>query len=56
MCIFIGSFIFVQFGNKIVAQYRKEKRDLFTEGDKRRIRMIMSKNEILQNNKIDKEI
>ncbi len=51
LSIFIWSFIFIQYGNKIIAWIRKEKRDALIEWDKRFVRMIMSKNEILQNNK-----
>jgi ABC-type multidrug transport system fused ATPase/permease subunit len=56
LAVFIWSYIFVQYWNKILAWYRKEKRDLFTESDKRLVRMIMSKNEVLQNNKVSEEI
>lgn len=53
--IFIASFIFIQFANKKLAKYRKERRDLSTELDRNTTRMIMSKFEILQNNKLGYE-
>lgn len=55
LCIFIGSYIFVQYGNKLLAWLRKKRRDASIEWDKRFVRMIMSKNEILQNNKSNTE-
>ena len=55
LIIFIVSYIFVQYGNKILSSLRKERRDSAIEWDKHFIRMIMSKSEILQNNKITTE-
>ncbi len=51
LIVFIWSYIFVQYSNQILAKLRREKRDIHIEWDKRFVRMIMSKNEIMQNNK-----
>ncbi len=53
--LFIASYFYIQYANKILATLRKERRDSMIEGDKRFVRMIMSKNEILMNGKGEHE-
>jgi hypothetical protein len=46
------SFLINQLGNKKVAGLRKERREYMTKADKDVVRLIMSKTEVLQNQKI----
>lgn len=45
-----------QIGNKYVANLRMKRRDMFTEADRLIVRVIMSKQEVLQNQKTEYEI
>lgn len=56
LILFIISFLIAQWGNKKLAPVRKEVRDLYVKTDKEYVRNIMSKHEVLQNNKIIYEI
>ncbi len=53
--IFAVSFVFIQYANKQLAFLRKERRDVYTEQDRNTTRLIMSKFEVLQNNKFPYE-
>lgn len=55
IAIFGLSFIFIQFANKKLALLRKERREVYTEQDRNTTRLIMSKFEVLQNNKFPYE-
>lgn len=55
MAIFASSFVFIQFANKQLAVLRKERRDIYTEQDRNTTRLVMSKFEVLQNNKFPYE-
>ena len=56
VALFSLSFFIAQWGNKKLAPIRKEVRDLYVQTDRDIVKCIMSKHEILQNDKIDTEL
>ncbi len=56
LLVFIVMIFFARRGNKRIRKTRKERREIWIQVDRSTIRLIMSKFEILQNNKIIKEL
>ena len=56
LSVFIIMMIIARFGNQRMRHIRNWRREIFIRADRRMIRLIMSKFEILQNNKIVKEL
>ncbi len=56
LIIFIIMMIFARYGNQRILAIRNKRRDVFVQTDRFIIKIIMSKFEILQNNKIIKEL
>ena len=54
--VFIIMTIFARRGNKLMRNIRNDRREVFIQADRFIVRLIMSKFEILQNNKIFKEL
>ena len=54
--LFFFSFSIAQYGNDKMIPLRKEMREYFTEADKNIIRLIMSKFEVISNNRITSEV
>lgn len=54
--LFFFSFSIAQYGNNKMIPLRKEMREYFTEADKNIIRLIMSKFEVISNNRINSEV
>lgn len=54
--VFIIMIFFARRGNQLMKKIRKERRDVFIQTDRFIVKMIMSKFEILQNNKVIKEL
>lgn len=54
--VFVIMMIFARYGNQAMRKIRNKRRDVFIQTDRFIIKIIMSKFEILQNNKIIKEL
>jgi len=56
LIVFIFMILFARRGNKKMRKIRTQRRDIFVQADRFIVKVIMSKFEILQNNKIIKEL
>ncbi len=56
MIIFMIMIAFARIGNKKMRPLRNQRRDVYIQADRFLVKVIMSKFEILQNNKIIKEL